>query len=112
MNQVKTHYVPQSIGEIMDHLGRMMLSSPRFRDRTGLLPGRSMDTVLAELDGGLQNERKRVGEEKYAKLVEISARMRAHFEADPADKTEDGIKGRESIHEMEDILRAAGRRTR
>lgn len=112
MNQTKTHYVPRGIGEIMDHLAMMMLTSPQFRDRTGLLPGRNIDTVFAELNGGIELIRKKVGEESYAKLVEISARMRAHFEADPEDKTEDGIKGRECIHDMEEILRAPGRRTR
>lgn len=90
----------------------MMLTSPQFKDRTGLLPGRNIDTVFAELDGGLQGIRKKAGEENYAKLAEISARMRAHFDADPEDKTEDGIKGRECIHEMEDILRSVGRRKR
>lgn len=112
MTEIMTHYVPQRIGEIMDHLAMMMLSSPQFKDRTGLLPGRSIDTVFAELNGGIEIVRKKVGEANYAKLIEISARMRAHFEADPDDKTEDGIKGRECIHEMEDILRAANRRKR
>ena len=112
MNEIKTHYVPQGIGELMDHLAMMMLSSPQFKDRTGLLPDASIDTVFAELNGGIEFLRRKVGEENYAKLAEISARMRAHFEADPEDKTEDCIKGRECIHEMEDILRVAGRRKR
>ena len=112
MTKAMTHYVPQRIGEIMDHLAMMLLSSPQFEDRTGLLPGRSIDTVFAELNGGIEIIRKKVGEEHYAKLTEISARMRAHFEADPEDRTDDSIKGRECIHEMEDILRAAGRRRR
>ena len=112
MSDIKTHYVPQTIGEIIDHLGMMMLSSPRFEDRTGLLPDSSIETVFAELGGGLERVRTKVGEENYDKHTEISARMRAHFEADPEDKTADGIKGRECIHEMEDILRAANRRKR
>ena len=112
MTEIKTHYVPQRIGELMDHLAMMMLSSPQFHDQTGLLPDASIDTVFAELNGGIEIIRKKVGEENYAKLLEISARMRAHFEADPEDKTEDGIKGRECIHEIEDILRAANRRKR
>ena len=90
----------------------MMLASPAFRDRTGLLPGRGIDTVFAELDGGIEIVRKKVGEESYAKLMDLSARMRAHFEADPEDKSEDGIKGSRCIVEMEEILRSVGRRKR
>ncbi len=48
--------------------------------------------------------RKKLGEDRYAMLVSLSDRMRAHFEADPEDKTEDGLAGRALIHEMEDIL--------
>ena len=112
MSEIKTHYVPQGIGEIMDHLAMMMLTSPRFEDRTGLLPGRSIDTVFAELNGGIEIIRKKVGEENYAKLVELSARMRAHFEADPEDKTEDTIKGQDCILDMREILRSVRRRKR
>jgi len=112
MSEIKTHYVPQGIGEIVDHLAMMMLSSPLFKDRTGLLPGRSIDTVFAELYGGLEGVRRKVGEENYAKLVELSARMRAHFEADPEDKTEDGIRGRDCILDMQNILRGVRRRKR
>jgi len=36
--------------------------------------------------------------------------MRAHFEADPEDKTDDALKGREIIREMEDLLRRRGRK--
>jgi len=109
MDRVKVHYVPQGIGEIQDHLSMMMLSSPQFEDRTGLLPGRSIDTVFAELDDGLKGIRKKLGEESYLRLAELSAQMRTHFEADPEDRTSDSIKGRDCIAEMKDILRAKGR---
>lgn len=106
MDRVKVHYVPQGIGEIQDHLSMMMLSSPQFEDRTGLLPGRSIDTVFAELDDGLKGIRKKLGEESYLRLAELSAQMRTHFEADPEDRTAGSIKGRDCIAEMKDILRA------
>jgi hypothetical protein len=35
--------------------------------------------------------------------------MRAHFEADPEDKTGESSKGRECIWEMEEILRSGAR---
>ena len=108
-SDVTYHYIPNGIGEVLDHLGMMMLSSPQFRDRTGLLPGRNIDTVFAELEGGLDGIRKRVGEQAHETLVGLAARMRAHFEADPEDKGDDSVKGRQCIFEMEDILRAASR---
>ncbi len=42
-------------------------------------------------------------------LVALSHKTRAHFEADPEDETQDGIKGRDCIIEMEDILKASTR---
>lgn len=109
MEPVKMHYIPQGIGEVSDHLSMIMLSSPRFEDRTGLLPDTNIHTAFAELDEGLKGIRKKVGEERYLKLAELSARMRAHFEADPEDKTEDCIKGRECIVEMKQLLRVPRR---
>lgn len=97
-------YIPQGKSEIMDKLAFMMLSSPTFIDETGYFPGRNVDTTFFALNEGLQLIRKRLGEEKYAALIDLSARMRAHFEADPEDETGEAIKGREIIHEMEDLL--------
>lgn len=97
-------YIPQGVGELMDKLGSMMLSSPTFIDKTGFFHLDSIDTAFFALNEGLKTVRKKVGEEKYQALVDLSARMRAHFEADPEDETGEAIKGRELIHEMEDIL--------
>ena len=36
--------------------------------------------------------------------MEMSDRMRAHFEADPEKKTGDTRKGHEILHEMEELL--------
>jgi len=107
---VKVHYVPQGIGEISDHLSMMILSAPRFEDKTGLLPGRNIDTVFTELNEALGAIRAKIGEDKYLTLMALSAKMRAHFEADPEDNSDDGIKGRDCIIEMQDILRSARRR--
>ncbi|OJW67328.1 MAG: hypothetical protein BGO57_14025 [Sphingomonadales bacterium 63-6] len=97
-------YIPRSIGEIMDKLGSMMLYSPTFEDDSGYFPGRNIDTIFFELNEGLKALRKKLGEERYAALVALSDRMRAHFEADPENKTDDTLKGRALIHEMEGLL--------
>ena len=98
------HYIPQSIGEIMDLLGFMMLKSPTFVDESGYFPGQNIETVFFSLNEGLKVVAKKLGEDRYAALASLSERMRAHFEADPEDKTDGAIKGRELIHEMEDLL--------
>jgi hypothetical protein len=103
-------YVPQGISEIWDFLGAMMLSAPTFKDKTGYFPDRNIDTEFFALNEGLKIIRKKVGEENYQALAALSDKMRAHFEADPEDKTEDGIRGRDCISEMEEILRASARR--
>lgn len=103
-------YIPQGIGEIMDQLGSMMLSSPTFKDKTGYSPEENIDTEFFALNEGLKTIRKKVGEENYQALVALSNKMRAYFEADQEDKTEDGLKGRDCIIEMEDILKASARR--
>jgi len=36
--------------------------------------------------------------------MEMSDRMRAHFEADPENSTEDTLKGRDIIRELEVLL--------
>lgn len=110
MRKPYTPYIPQSIGEIIDLLGSMILSAPTFKDKTGYFPDRNIDTTFFALNEGLKTIRKKVGEENYQTLVALSDKMRAHFETDPKDKTDDSIKGRECIIEMEDILKASGRR--
>ncbi len=102
-------YIPQGISEIWDFLGAMMLSAPKFKDKTGYFPDRNIDTEFFALNEGLKTIRKKVGEENYQALVALSDKMRAHFEADPEDKTEDGTKGRNCIVEMEAILKTSTR---
>lgn len=97
-------YIPQNIGELMDHLGSMMLSAPTFKDKTGYFP-QNIETEFFALNEGLQVVRKKLGEERYATLRALSDKMQSLFEADPEDKTGKTQAGREIIHEMEDILK-------
>ncbi len=86
----------------------VMLSSPTFKD--DYFTERSVETVFSSLNGGLVNIRKKLGEERYQTLSALSDRMRAHFEADPEDKTEDARAGRRIIREMEDVLTSTYRK--
>jgi hypothetical protein len=105
MSQPYKPSIPKDVGEIRDVLGWMMLSSPTFIDKSGYFPEMNIDTVFYELNEGLRLMRVKLGEERYIKLIEMSGRMRAHFEADPENKTDDTLKGRDLIVEMRDSLK-------
>jgi hypothetical protein len=95
-------YIPQNVSEIMDLLGSIMLSPPTMRDE--LFPERNVDTQFFALNKGLQQIRAKLGEERYAKAIELSNRMRAHFEADPHDTNGKAHIGYLLIHELEALL--------
>jgi hypothetical protein len=97
-------YVPQAVGEILDHLDYMILSAPVFKDKTGYFPRENIETAFYSLNEGLQVVRNELGEEHYATLRTISNKMRALFESDPDDTTGDSQAGRTLIREMDDIL--------
>lgn len=98
-------YIPQTIGEIWDLLGGMMLNSPTFVDTTGYFPERSIHTEFYALKEGFRAVYKKLGQQRYERLVEMADRAKAHFLADPEDKTEDTLAGRQLFIEMEDVLR-------
>lgn len=103
MPRLKKSYVPQTIGEVWDMLGSMMLSSPTFKD--DFFHDRTIDTEFARLNEGLKVVSGELGVERYSALVGLSDRMRMLFEADPEDKTGEAVAGRRLIREMEEILR-------
>jgi hypothetical protein len=104
-------YIPKGIGGVMDTLGFIMLSSPTFADRTGHFPEQNVETTFYSLNEGLKRLRPKLGDELYQRVMEMSGRMRAYFEADPNDKTGDADKGRRLILEMEDLLKARARKS-
>jgi hypothetical protein len=104
-------YIPQSVGDLLDQMGFMMLSSPTFLDKTGYFPEQNLETAFYELNEGLQQLRPKLGDELYRRFVEMSDQMRAYFEADPEDKTGDSKKGRALIREMEELIEARARRS-
>lgn len=95
-------YIPQGIGEIMDHLGFMTLKSPAFSD--DYFPHQSVSTVFFQLNEGLRLIRLELGAERYAKLVALSDEIRSHFEADLEEKNGRARIGRRLIPQMENLL--------
>jgi hypothetical protein len=104
-------YIPEGVSEVMDQLGMMMLSSPTFIDKTGYFPYQNIEVVFLQLNEGLRLIRGKLGDERYLKLLEMSDRMRAHFEADPENKTDDTIKGRDIIDDMQNLLKQKTRKS-
>jgi len=98
-------YICQTIGELNEKLGWMMLNAPTFKDRTGYFPERSIDTAFQALKDSLANLRGKLGEERYSKMLEMADQMRALFESDPESKTGGSKAGRLIIREMELMLR-------
>ena len=96
--------VPQNVGELRDLLSTILLSAPKFLDKTGYHPYRDLDYVFQQLLAGLDHNRATLGEERYHQLMEMSGRIRALFEADPDDKTGETLQGCKIINEMADIL--------
>jgi hypothetical protein len=96
-------YIPQNASEVIDLLGSMMLSPPTMTHQ--LFPERNLDTQFHALNEGLGLIRGKLGEERYAKAMELSQRMRVHFEADPEDKKGEAHKGYLLIHELEALLK-------
>jgi hypothetical protein len=103
-------HIPQNIEEVWDLAGSMMLGAPTFVDKTGYFEDQNIETEFFALGEGLKVIQKKIGVSDYRKLADLSRRMRAHFEADPEDKTGETTKGRECILEMIEILREAWRR--
>ena len=63
MKPVKVR-VPKDISEILDLLGSMLASAPKFIDKTGWLPFLNLDYVFQQLNQGLSNNRQMLGEER------------------------------------------------
>jgi hypothetical protein len=97
-------FIPKGVSEIIDYLAMMMLESPTFVDKTGYFSHRNLEVAFYELNEGLRLIRKELGEERYLKLMDMSDRMRALFEADPEQKTGDTLKGCRIIDEMREML--------
>lgn len=97
-------YIPLESSEVMDHLASMMLSKPDFKDETGYFRDRTIVTVFYALNEGLKNIRKRMGEERYQALVEMSDKMRALFEANPVDDSDEVTAARLLILDMRDLI--------
>lgn len=97
-------YIPQTVGELVDQAGGMVLSAPLFIDTLGDWPEQCLETEFLALSAGLENVRRRVGEERYRQASDLIARMRPLFEADPEDVNGKTTEGRFLLQDLIDLL--------
>lgn len=97
-------YIPQSLSEIYDLLGSMMLHAPTFVDELGHFPERNIDSEFHELVESFGVVRKKLGEERYARLIDLAGRAKALFAADPDDDNGKADEGRKLLAEIEDLI--------
>lgn len=104
-------YIPRTLGEIYDQLGSMVLHVPRkFKNKTGYFPETFLEADFYELNNGLELVREKLGEDDYAKAIDMSARAKALFEADPDMTTGQAEDGIVLLDEISDLIRNARRR--
>lgn len=102
-------YIPASLSEIYDTLGSMILGAPTFVDRLGDFPDRNIDSEFNKLTQGFGLVRKKLGEERYARLMDLAARAKELFAADQEDMNGKTDEGRALLFEIEDEIQDARR---
>jgi hypothetical protein len=99
-------HIDISLGELLDTMTFMLLSSPKFQDDSGYLRGMSLETSFYGLNESLRRLQPQLGEALYAKLTAMSDQMRAYFEADPEQTTGETRKGKDLVYDMEELIKA------
>lgn len=67
-------YVPETVGELRDYFGYVSLCAPdKFPD------GATMDEAYEIITMGLNLLRKRIGEDRYTRLIEMLEQSKQHF---------------------------------
>lgn len=103
-------YIPASLSEIYDQLGSMILSAPTFIDKLGDFPDQTIDAEFHVLVEGFGLVRKKLGEERYAALVDLAGRAKALFADDQDDSNGKTDQGRALLFEIEDLIQEVRRR--
>lgn len=97
-------YIPASLSEIYDLLGAMFLWAPTFIDESGVFPERNLESEFHVLVESFGVVRKKLGEERYAKLVDLAAQAKALFADDPEDTNGKTDQGREVLLAIEAVI--------
>ena len=82
----------------------MVGGAPLFLDDGPYRFNRSIDSEYLTIQKSLDNMRKKIGEERYLKLIEMAATTRALFESDPDRSEGKTLKGCHMLQEMIAVL--------
>ena len=99
-------YIPASLSEIYDLLASLVGGAPTFIDRSGAFPERNIDSEFHVLTEGFGKVRKKVGEERYAALMQLAAQAKALFSEDQAEDNGKTMQGIALLYEIEDIIQS------
>lgn len=100
-------YVPASLGEIYDFIASLLGGAPTFVDDTGFYPDQNIDTEFTVLVAAFDKVRAKLGEDRYARLIELAAQAKKLFAADPNDENGKTDQGYKALLEIEDIIQDA-----
>jgi hypothetical protein len=95
-------HIPRTLSELEDFVASLFGGAPTFIDDH--FDFQNIDTEFDVYNQSLELVRKKLGEERYARLVSLGAQAKALFAADPEDtngKTEQGFG---LLKEIDDIL--------
>ena len=87
----------------------MILGAPTFIDRLCDFPDRNIDSEFNKLTKGLGLVRKKLGEERYVRLIESAGSAKALFAADQDNTNGKTDEGRALLFDMEDEISAVRR---
>jgi hypothetical protein len=99
-------YIPASFSEIYDLLASLVAEAPTFVDESGLFPAQNIGSRFHQLTAGFDKVRKKLGEERYAALMDLAARAKTLFAEDPAEENGKTGQGIALLYEIEDIIQS------
>ena len=103
-------YIAKSLSEIYDLLSAFIGDAPKMEDRLGQFPYYNIDTRFTQLVESFGVVREKLGEERYARLVDLAARTKALYLEDPDDTNGKTMEGIKLVWEMEEIIQDARKR--
>ena len=103
-------YIPASLSELHDSLMCMIGDAPTFMDDTGVFPNQNINTEFYTLTEGFGIVRRKLGEERYAALIDLAARAKALFADDPEETNGKTMQGIKLIWAMMDIVQSTRKR--
>ena len=105
-------YVPQTPSELSDHLMGMVGAAPSFKNSDPRKWRDSTHTEYLTATMGLENVRKKIGEERFEILTQMLAKTRATFEACAADLPEQNPQIAEACLMLQDMIEILMKRTK